>query len=154
MPTAARQGTGTNAAGSVRTKLIEAARDGWIDPLIDTSRRNNLLFFRPVVGGASRFRTDILACRRYLVETQFMPFRCSRTPKIARTVSSTSRASRRRTWKRKGCRRSISDWDSPYGRPRMVDVITVHQYFCSLWSSHERAANTTVSRSRWLKSQK
>jgi very-short-patch-repair endonuclease len=52
MPTAERQGTGTTATGSARTKLVEAARAGWVDRLIDTSRRNNLLFFRSTAGGS------------------------------------------------------------------------------------------------------
>src|ERR1700761_3874646 len=34
------------------TALIESARDAWVNRLIDTSRRNNLLFFRPVLGGS------------------------------------------------------------------------------------------------------
>ena len=49
MPIAERQGTGTQ---SVREKLVETAKNAWIDRLIDTSRRNNLLFFRPVLGGS------------------------------------------------------------------------------------------------------
>jgi hypothetical protein len=52
MPTAERQGTCTTAQDSLRTKLVEAARDGWVDRLIDTSRRNNLLFFRATAGGS------------------------------------------------------------------------------------------------------
>jgi len=35
----------------VRSGLIEAARENWIDRLIDLSRRNNLLFYRPVLSG-------------------------------------------------------------------------------------------------------
>lgn len=52
MASTERHGTCTTTADSVKAKLIQAARDGWIDRLIDTSRRNNLLFFRPVLGGS------------------------------------------------------------------------------------------------------
>jgi Protein of unknown function (DUF4011) len=34
-----------------RKKLVESAREGWINRLIDLSRRNNLLFYKPVVSG-------------------------------------------------------------------------------------------------------
>ncbi|HEY4358893.1 MAG TPA: AAA domain-containing protein [Acidobacteriaceae bacterium] len=36
---------------TVRRQRIEAARETWIDRLIDLSRRNNLLFYRPLIGG-------------------------------------------------------------------------------------------------------
>lgn len=52
MATAERQGTSATASPSVRAKLVEAARKSWVDRLIDTSRRNNLLFFRPMLGGS------------------------------------------------------------------------------------------------------
>ncbi|WP_041839385.1 AAA domain-containing protein [Acidobacterium sp.] len=45
------------AAHSAKEKLVEAAKAGWIDRLIDTSRRNNLLFFRPVLGGSIEVET-------------------------------------------------------------------------------------------------
>jgi len=35
----------------LREKLIDAARDGWTNRLIDLSRRNNLLFYKPSIGG-------------------------------------------------------------------------------------------------------
>src|ERR1700720_3574987 len=35
----------------LREKLVDAARDGWINRLIDLSRRNNLLFYKPVASG-------------------------------------------------------------------------------------------------------
>jgi primosomal protein N' len=44
----AEHGTGTATPGVFKAQLIEAATDCWIDRLIDTSRRNNLLFFRPL----------------------------------------------------------------------------------------------------------
>ncbi len=31
----------------MRAKLVDAARDGWMNRLIDLSRRNNLLFYKP-----------------------------------------------------------------------------------------------------------
>jgi len=39
-------------AQTVTEKLVDAARATWVDRLIDTSRRNNLLFFRSVLGGS------------------------------------------------------------------------------------------------------
>src|SRR5271155_5001850 len=33
----------------LRTKLVDAARDGWTNRLIDLSRRNNLLFYKPTI---------------------------------------------------------------------------------------------------------
>ena len=38
-------------AGSVRETLITASRDAWKKRLIDLSRRNNLLYYRPLVNG-------------------------------------------------------------------------------------------------------
>ena len=35
----------------LREELIDAARDGWTNRLIDLSRRNNLLFYKPTIGG-------------------------------------------------------------------------------------------------------
>src|SRR3984957_13195902 len=35
------------AESLLRTKLVDAARDGWTNRLIDLSRRNNLLFYKP-----------------------------------------------------------------------------------------------------------
>jgi very-short-patch-repair endonuclease len=50
--------TAENAAQGVRTpenllreSLIDAAREGWTSRLIDLSRRNNLLFYKPVLSG-------------------------------------------------------------------------------------------------------
>jgi very-short-patch-repair endonuclease len=51
MPTAERPGVGSADAPSIREQLVGAARDSWVDRLIDTSRRNNLLFFRSILGG-------------------------------------------------------------------------------------------------------
>lgn len=52
MPTAENA---TNGAGApenlLRESLIDAARDGWTNRLIDLSRRNNLLFYKPVPSG-------------------------------------------------------------------------------------------------------
>lgn len=38
-------------AGSVREALVTASRDAWKKRLIDLSRRNNLLYYRPLVNG-------------------------------------------------------------------------------------------------------
>ena len=35
----------------LRESLIDAARDGWTSRLIDLSRRNNLLFYKPILSG-------------------------------------------------------------------------------------------------------
>lgn len=35
----------------LREKLVDGAREGWINRLIDLSRRNNLLFYKPVLSG-------------------------------------------------------------------------------------------------------
>jgi hypothetical protein len=52
MPTPSEQSkTGEKIVDSVRSSLIEAARANWIDRLIDLSRRNNLLFYRPILSG-------------------------------------------------------------------------------------------------------
>ena len=49
MPPVENSASGAEAPESpLREKLIEAARDGWTNRLIDLSRRNNLLFYRPV----------------------------------------------------------------------------------------------------------
>lgn len=44
------EGTDRGAAQSARERLVEAARSSWSGRLIDTSRRNNLLFYRPLRG--------------------------------------------------------------------------------------------------------
>lgn len=38
-------------ADSVRETLVSASRDAWKKRLIDLSRRNNLLYYRPLVNG-------------------------------------------------------------------------------------------------------
>ena len=39
-------------SGSImRDQLIDVAREGWKNRLIDLSRRNNLLFYKPLVSG-------------------------------------------------------------------------------------------------------
>src|SRR6266567_7765889 len=43
--------SGADPVDPSRTQLIETARKNWIDRLIDLSRRNNLLFYRPVLSG-------------------------------------------------------------------------------------------------------
>jgi very-short-patch-repair endonuclease len=52
MATTKRQGTRVTGSPSVRAKLVEAAHKSWVSRLIDTSRRNNLLFFRSTLGGS------------------------------------------------------------------------------------------------------
>ena len=42
---------GVAGENSLRETLIEAARDGWRRRLIDLSRRNNLLYYKPVQSG-------------------------------------------------------------------------------------------------------
>ena len=49
---------GEQLASAARTKLVETARDLWVDRLIDVSRRNNLLFFRPVQSGTIELTGD------------------------------------------------------------------------------------------------
>jgi very-short-patch-repair endonuclease len=52
MPSAENVVSGAGAPESVlRETLIDAARDGWTNRLIDLSRRNNLLFYKPVTSG-------------------------------------------------------------------------------------------------------
>ena len=64
-PTREQQAAGT--VDAARTKLIESARAGWISRLIDLSRRNNLLYYRPIststidVPGTSPALTELLA---------------------------------------------------------------------------------------------
>jgi hypothetical protein len=48
MPMLRAQSAGTAPVDPARTQLIDAARTAWIARLIDLSRRNNLLFYRPV----------------------------------------------------------------------------------------------------------
>ena len=64
-PTREQQAAGT--FDPARTRLIEAARAGWISRLIDLSRRNNLLYYRAIptssidVPGTSPALTELLA---------------------------------------------------------------------------------------------
>src|ERR1700679_3160902 len=52
MPTSENAASGTGTPEStLREKLIDAAREGWTNRLIDLSRRNNLLFYKPVMSG-------------------------------------------------------------------------------------------------------
>ena len=49
MPTVENAASGAGVPESLlRERLIDAARDGWMNRLIDLSRRNNLLFYKPV----------------------------------------------------------------------------------------------------------
>jgi hypothetical protein len=36
-----------NPENELRTSLVDAAREGWTNRLIDLSRRNNLLYYKP-----------------------------------------------------------------------------------------------------------
>lgn len=52
MPTAEKsKSTSEDPEAILRAQLIDAAREGWINRLIDLSRRNNLLFYKPVSSG-------------------------------------------------------------------------------------------------------
>jgi len=52
MPTAENSASSAkNSENIEREKLVDAARDGWMNRLIDLSRRNNLLFYKPVASG-------------------------------------------------------------------------------------------------------
>src|SRR4051794_39448459 len=52
MPTAQESRTATPVSEQLsREKLIETAREGWISRLIDLSRRNNLLYYKPSLSG-------------------------------------------------------------------------------------------------------
>ena len=52
MPMLKKPTNGTAEPESLlRGKLIDAARDGWKNRLIDLSRRNNLLFYKPTISG-------------------------------------------------------------------------------------------------------
>jgi hypothetical protein len=48
MPMSGAQSKSTAPIDPARTKLVDAARTAWIGRLIDLSRRNNLLFYRPI----------------------------------------------------------------------------------------------------------
>jgi hypothetical protein len=49
MPTAENVANRAGVPDSlVRERLIDTARDGWTNRLIDLSRRNNLLFYKPL----------------------------------------------------------------------------------------------------------
>lgn len=80
------QSAGAAVADPVRFQLIEAARENWIDRLIDLSRRNNLLFYKPVLSGTidipdgSPFLEDLLAgdavpAQKLLPDSQDRPAR-------------------------------------------------------------------------------
>jgi len=49
-PQVEQAAAGASQDRPLRSKLIESARATWIDRLIDLSRRNNLLFYRPIQG--------------------------------------------------------------------------------------------------------
>ena len=52
MPTAENAANRAGVPDSlVRERLVDTARDGWMNRLIDLSRRNNLLFYKPVISG-------------------------------------------------------------------------------------------------------
>ena len=52
MPTAENVANRAGLSDSLmRERLIDTARDGWMNRLIDLSRRNNLLFYKPVASG-------------------------------------------------------------------------------------------------------
>jgi hypothetical protein len=52
MPTVENAASGAGVPESLlREKLIDTARKGWTNRLIDLSRRNNLLFYKPLSGG-------------------------------------------------------------------------------------------------------
>jgi hypothetical protein len=52
MPTAENVANRAGVPDSLmRERLIDTARDGWMNRLIDLSRRNNLLFYKPVASG-------------------------------------------------------------------------------------------------------
>jgi hypothetical protein len=48
MPRSRPQSAGTPTIDPARSQLVDAARTAWIGRLIDLSRRNNLLFYRPM----------------------------------------------------------------------------------------------------------
>jgi hypothetical protein len=48
MPMPRAQSTSTAPIDPARAKLVDAARTAWIGRLIDLSRRNNFLFYRPI----------------------------------------------------------------------------------------------------------
>ena len=48
MPMPRAQSTSTAPIDPARAKLVDAVRTAWIGRLIDLSRRNNLLFSRPI----------------------------------------------------------------------------------------------------------
>ena len=43
--------TQSSSESLLREKLIDDAREGWKNRLIDLSQRNNLLFYKPLVSG-------------------------------------------------------------------------------------------------------
>jgi hypothetical protein len=80
------QSAGTGITDTIRVKLVDAARENWIDRLIDLSRRNNLLFYKPVLSGTidipdgSPFLEDLLAgdaapAQKLLPDSQDRPAR-------------------------------------------------------------------------------
>jgi hypothetical protein len=48
MPTSRPQSAGDAPIDPARIQLVDAARTAWIGRLIDLSRCNNLLFYRPI----------------------------------------------------------------------------------------------------------
>ena len=86
------QSAGRGTAEALRAGLIEAAKANWIDRLIDLSRRNNLLYYKPVPSGTidiadgSPLLEDLLAgdsvpAQKLLPDSQDRP---SRIVNIAR----------------------------------------------------------------------
>ena len=51
MPTIENAASRPETESLLREKLIDSARDGWTNRLVDLSRRNNLFFYRPVASG-------------------------------------------------------------------------------------------------------
>jgi hypothetical protein len=51
MPTIENAASRPETESLLREKLIDSARDGWTNRLVDLSRRNNLLFYKPVASG-------------------------------------------------------------------------------------------------------
>jgi Protein of unknown function (DUF4011) len=75
MPTAENAASGAGVPESLlRESLIDAARDGWTSRLIDLSRRNNLLFYKPVLSGTLELPITP-KMMKFLTDGELLPIR-------------------------------------------------------------------------------
>ena len=117
----------------LRTSLVDTAREGWTNRLIDLSRRNNLLYYKPTASTTLELPVtqEMTSFLLTVGHSPSLTFWAPARKSFPLYEQSPEKASK--IWKRRACQPSTSHSDNARGPLRMADATQSPRFSSYRW---------------------